>query len=143
MEANGHAAPESASEDHEATHEAAAESHTNEAVTVAATVGVVAVGAALFEVALLPGIALGVAAMLAPKYVPKMGEAVAPMFRSSVRGARLRMVRKSLSTRSSTEPLAFTMLPARRPLLRTRSRTPGWLFMNSRSLMLAWNSLPP
>jgi hypothetical protein len=59
---------------------------TNEVVTVAATVGVVAVGAALFEVALLPGIALGVAAMLAPKYVPKMGAALTPMFRSSVRG---------------------------------------------------------
>lgn len=63
-----------------------AQAHTNEAVTVAATVGVVAVGAALFEVALLPGIALGVAAMLAPKYVPKMGSALTPMFRSSVRG---------------------------------------------------------
>jgi hypothetical protein len=62
-------------------------SHTNEAVTVAATVGVVAVGAALFEIALLPGIALGVAAMLAPKYVPKVGAAMTPMFRSTVRGA--------------------------------------------------------
>jgi hypothetical protein len=59
----------------------------NEAVTTAATVGIVAVGAALFEVALLPGIALGVAAMLAPKYVPKMGAALAPMFKSTVRGA--------------------------------------------------------
>jgi energy-converting hydrogenase Eha subunit G len=39
----------------------------NEAVTVAATVAVVAVGVALFEVALLPGMAIGVAAMLAPK----------------------------------------------------------------------------
>jgi Protein of unknown function (DUF5132) len=59
----------------------------NEAMTVAATVGIVAVGAALFEVALLPGIALGVAAMLAPKYVPKMGAAFSPMFKSTVRGA--------------------------------------------------------
>src|SRR6516165_2595638 len=58
----------------------------NEAVTVAATVGVVAVGVALFEVALLPGMAIGVAAMLAPKYVPKMGEALTPMFKSTVRG---------------------------------------------------------
>jgi hypothetical protein len=58
----------------------------NEAITIAATVGVVAVGAALFEVALLPGIALGVCAMLAPKYVPKAGAALTPMFRSSVRG---------------------------------------------------------
>ena len=55
-------------------------------MTIAATVGVVAVGAALIEVALIPGIALGVAAMLAPKYVPKLGSAVTPMFRSSVRG---------------------------------------------------------
>ena len=45
----------------------------DEVVTVAATVGIVAVGVALFEVALLPGMAIGVAAMLAPKYVPKMG----------------------------------------------------------------------
>jgi len=60
--------------------------HTNEAVTIAATVGVVAVGAALIEVALLPGIALGVAAMLAARFVPKVGEALTPIVRSSVRG---------------------------------------------------------
>jgi hypothetical protein len=48
---------------------------------------VVAVGVALFEVALLPGMAIGVAAMLAPKYVPKMGAALSPMFKSTVRGA--------------------------------------------------------
>lgn len=89
-EHNGKAAPGN-STDVDAAH--AVEGHddahdrTNEAVTVAATVGVVAVGAALFEVALLPGIALGVAAMLAPKYVPKVGAAVTPMFRSTVRGA--------------------------------------------------------
>jgi hypothetical protein len=59
----------------------------NEAVTVAATVGVVAVGVALFEVALLPGMVIGVAAMLAPKYVPQMGAALSPMFKSTVRGA--------------------------------------------------------
>jgi hypothetical protein len=85
-EHNGKAASEP-SGNVDAVH-AAEENHdrTNEAVTVAATVGVVAVGAALFEIALLPGIALGVAAMLAPKYVPKMGAAFTPMFRSSVRG---------------------------------------------------------
>jgi hypothetical protein len=59
----------------------------NQAVTVAATVGVVAAGVALFEVALLPGMAIGVAAMLAPKYVPKMGATLTPMFKSTVRGA--------------------------------------------------------
>jgi len=93
-EANGHADQETVGTTHAAAgadpgdaHEHAdGHEHTNEAMTVAATVGVVAVGAALFEVALLPGIALGVAAMLAPKYVPKVGSAVTPMFRSSVRG---------------------------------------------------------
>jgi hypothetical protein len=58
----------------------------DEAVTVAATVGIVAVGVALFEVALLPGMAIGVAAMLAPKYVPKIGAALTPMLKSTVRG---------------------------------------------------------
>jgi hypothetical protein len=88
-EHNGHAGYEDsgagpASEVHDAPD---AHAGSNEAVTIAATVGVVAVGAALFEIALLPGIALGVAAMLAPKYVPKVGAAVTPMFRSTVRGA--------------------------------------------------------
>jgi hypothetical protein len=88
MANNGHAGPEesAAVEPAPEGHDAEAHAGTNEAVTVAATVGVVAVGAALFEVALLPGIALGVAAMLAPKYVPKVGAALTPMFRSSVRG---------------------------------------------------------
>jgi hypothetical protein len=58
----------------------------SEAVMAGATVGVVAVGAVLFEIALLPGIAIGVAAMLVPKFVPKAGAALTPMFRSSVRG---------------------------------------------------------
>jgi hypothetical protein len=89
-EHNGHAAHDDAgtTEPHDEAHATteAGESRSNEAMTIAATVGVVAVGAALIEVALIPGIALGVAAMLAPKYVPKLGSAVTPMFRSSVRG---------------------------------------------------------
>jgi Protein of unknown function (DUF5132) len=51
-----------------------------------ATVAVVAVGAALFETALLPGLALGVAAVAAPKYLPKLGGALNPLFKSTVRG---------------------------------------------------------
>ena len=51
-----------------------------------ATVVVVAAGAALFEAALLPGLALGVAAMAAPKYLPKMASALGPVFKSTVRG---------------------------------------------------------
>jgi hypothetical protein len=51
-----------------------------------ATVVVVAAGAALFEAALLPGIVLGVAAMAAPKYFPKLAGALGPVFKSTVRG---------------------------------------------------------
>jgi cytochrome c peroxidase len=40
--------------------------------TAAATIGVTAAGVALFEVALIPGIAIGAVAVLAPKYVPKL-----------------------------------------------------------------------
>ena len=69
-------------EDTEA-HEAHDESVVGKAV---ATVAVVAVGAALFEVALLPGIALGAAAVAAPKYFPKLGAALNPLFKSTVRG---------------------------------------------------------
>jgi hypothetical protein len=58
-----------------------------EAVATVATVAVVGIGAAAFEVALLPGIVLGVAAMWLPRYFPMMGEALNPLFRSTVRGA--------------------------------------------------------
>jgi hypothetical protein len=51
-----------------------------------ATVAVVAVGAALFETALLPGLALGVAAVAAPKYLPRLSAALNPIFKSTVRG---------------------------------------------------------
>jgi hypothetical protein len=61
--------------------------HRSELIATAATVAVVGVGAAVFEAALLPGIVLGVAAMWAPQYFPKMGEALNPLFRSTVRGA--------------------------------------------------------
>ena len=58
----------------------------NNIVATVATVGVVGVGVAVFEAALLPGLVLGVAAMLAPKFAPKIGSALSPMFKSTVRG---------------------------------------------------------
>ena len=58
-----------------------------EAVATLATVAVVGLGAVVFEAALLPGLVLGVAAMWLPKYFPKMGEAINPLLRSTVRGA--------------------------------------------------------
>ena len=51
-----------------------------------ATVGVVGVGVVLFEAALLPGVVLGVVAMAAPKLLPRVGSALNPVFRSTVRG---------------------------------------------------------
>jgi hypothetical protein len=58
-----------------------------EIIATAASIAVVAVGAAVFEAALLPGIALGVVATLAPRALPNIGAALGPMVRSSVRGA--------------------------------------------------------
>jgi hypothetical protein len=52
-----------------------------------ATIGVVAVGVAVVSAELLPGVVIGVAAALAPKYLPKLGERLEPLFKSTVRGA--------------------------------------------------------
>jgi hypothetical protein len=80
------------SEVHDQAHEATPETtETNEdrsdLVATVTTVAVVGVGAAVFEAALLPGIVLGVAAMWLPQYFPRMGEALNPLVRSTVRGA--------------------------------------------------------
>jgi hypothetical protein len=64
-----------------------AEPAVNEGLTTAVTLGVVAVGVALFEVALLPAVALGAVAALAPRWAPRLGQAVNPVVRSTVRGA--------------------------------------------------------
>jgi hypothetical protein len=52
-----------------------------------ATIGVVGVGVALFDIALIPGMIIGLAAAFAPKYVPKLGERLEPLFSTAVRGA--------------------------------------------------------
>ncbi len=65
----------------------AEEADRSDVVATVATVAVVGIGAAAFEAALLPGLVLGVAAMWLPQYFPKMGEALNPLFRSTVRGA--------------------------------------------------------
>jgi hypothetical protein len=52
-----------------------------------ATVTIVGVGALVFEAALLPGVCLGVAAMLVPKFLPQIGTALNPLVKSTVRGA--------------------------------------------------------
>jgi hypothetical protein len=59
----------------------------DDATTTAAVVAVVAVGAAIFEAALIPGMILGVGAMLVPKVLPRLGDGLEPAFRATVRGA--------------------------------------------------------
>ena len=54
-------------------------------VTVAATVGVIAAGVALFEVTLIPAMAIGAAAVLTPKCVPKLRRHARPLLNSTVR----------------------------------------------------------
>jgi hypothetical protein len=56
-------------------------------IATAVTIGVVGVAAALIEVSLIPGMIIGVAAAYAPKYLPRLGSGLQPMFRSAVRGA--------------------------------------------------------
>lgn len=65
-------------------------------VTTATTIGVVGVAAALFDLALIPGMIIGVAAAFAPKYVPKLGDRLQPLFNSTVRGA-YKLTRKARS----------------------------------------------
>jgi hypothetical protein len=62
-------------------------SNGSDAMTVAATIGVVVVGAAVLEATLIPGILVGAAAAFAPKYLPKLGDRLQPLFNSTVRGA--------------------------------------------------------
>ena len=59
----------------------------DELVATAATVAVVGAGVIIFEAALLPGLVLGVCTMLVPKYLPKIGSAMNPLVKSTVRGA--------------------------------------------------------
>ena len=55
--------------------------------TKVVTVGVIGLGVALIEASLIPGMIIGIAAALAPKYAPKMSDGLRPLFKSTVRGA--------------------------------------------------------
>jgi hypothetical protein len=55
--------------------------------TTVTTIGIIGVAAALFDLALIPGIVIGVAAAYAPKYVPTLGDRLQPLFNYTVRGA--------------------------------------------------------
>jgi hypothetical protein len=57
------------------------------AVATAATVALVGIGTAVVEAALLPAVVLGAAAVAVPRYLPKIGATLNPLFRSTVRSA--------------------------------------------------------
>jgi uncharacterized membrane protein len=50
----------------------------------AATIGVIAAGVALLDLALIPGMVIGGAAVLAPNLLPKLGRRLRPMLRSAL-----------------------------------------------------------
>jgi hypothetical protein len=52
-----------------------------------ATIGIIGVGVALFDLALIPGMMIGLAAAFAPKYLPQVGDRLEPLFNTAVRGA--------------------------------------------------------
>jgi hypothetical protein len=88
----------------------------------AATVGVICVGAALIEAALIPGMVIRVAAMLAPKALSKLGNAVEPIFRGAVRGT-YKLGQKARHIMAEEEGRFATSSPTRMPRIRRRNRT--------------------
>jgi uncharacterized membrane protein len=53
-------------------------------VNTAATIGVIAAGIALLDLALIPGMVIGGAAVLAPNLLPKLGRRLRPMLRATL-----------------------------------------------------------
>jgi hypothetical protein len=50
-----------------------------------ATVAAIGLGVALIEVELIPGMLIGVAAMMAPKLLPRLGNGLKPLLKSAMR----------------------------------------------------------
>jgi hypothetical protein len=64
---------------------AEAEEQENTLASKIATVAVIGLGAALIEVELIPGMLIGAAAVLAPNFMPKLGGALRPLLKSTVK----------------------------------------------------------
>jgi hypothetical protein len=67
------------------TAQAMEEADTNAVGSKLATIALVGIGAALFEVELIPGMLLGVAAALMPDVLPRIGRALRPMVKGTIR----------------------------------------------------------
>lgn len=69
---------------HNSTTAAAAAAPLNSLVNTVATIGVIAAGVALLDLALIPGMVIGGAAVLAPNLLPGLGRRLRPMLRSAL-----------------------------------------------------------
>lgn len=69
---------------HNSTTAAAAAAPLNSLVNTVATIGVIAAGVALLDLALIPGMVIGGAAVLAPNLLPKLGRRLRPMLRADL-----------------------------------------------------------
>lgn len=67
------------------TPQAAAPEDDKELGTRVATIAAIGIGAALIEAELIPGILIGIGAMLAPRFFPRLGTALRPMVKGAVR----------------------------------------------------------
>jgi hypothetical protein len=65
--------------------DSAHEEHANGLPSKAATVAIIGLGVALIEAELIPGMLLGIAAVLAPDLLPKIGRAIRPLVKGAVR----------------------------------------------------------
>lgn len=94
----------SSTEEHTDPHTSEAEAGSNgpDLATTVTTIGVIGVAAALVDLALLPGMIIGVAAAYAPKYVPTLGDRLQPLFNYTVRGA-YKVTRKARSAVAETQ----------------------------------------
>jgi len=63
-----------------------AASDQDDMVAKVAIAGAIGLGAALIEASLIPGILIGAAAVLAPKYLPGLRDGMRPLLKSTVRG---------------------------------------------------------
>src|SRR5208283_349765 len=106
---------------------------TQDFLAKAATIGAIAGGVALFEAALIPGMAIGVAAVLAPKPLSRLGRRLRPLL-----GSTARQRTSPAPSRPDLEaPLAA---PSGLAIKRTLAKTVTFRIIVT-SLDLTWNYL--
>lgn len=90
-----------------------------------ATAAVVGVGAALIEVEWIPGLLLGVAAMVAPGLVPKIGRGVRPFVHSAIKNgyAAGRKTREWMA--EAGEQVSDMVAEVRASAMESEPQTPG------------------